>query len=77
MSTHFNHNEVVLQALQEYQVSYSKIIFSDDENGVTITLGKETDLSNLKHFTLYLSALNLNFKSSFQSKTGLINITVY
>ncbi|RYU92698.1 hypothetical protein [Emticicia agri] len=77
MSIPINCGEAVLQALQKYQVSYSHIAVSEGQNHLTITLGRETDPSNLKQFTSYLAALNLNFKSSFQSRTGLIHLIVY
>lgn len=77
MSTHFNRNEAVLHALQKYKVAYTNIVVSEGQNDVIITLEKEADPSNLRQFTSHLSALNLHFKSSFQSQTGLINIIVY
>ncbi len=77
MSTHFNRNEAVLYALQKYKVAYTNIAVSENQNNLTITLERGADHSNIRQFTSHLSALNLNFKSSFQSQTGIINIIVY
>ena len=77
MNTYLSLEETVLLALGKYGIPYSNIDFSEVQNELIVTLGRETEPSNLQQFTTYLAELKLNFKSTFQSQSGLMHIIVY